>query len=379
MKILMFSSGFGGRTTTFIYNEVEYLSKKHDLLYICNNSINDNQYSYDYVKVIPYNWNSFLKKIQWKLWQYDIYLSFKDKTFATELNKEIENFKPDIIHCHFGYEGLKILDNIKDKTIPIILHFHGFCASQMMEKKSYIKKMRYYLDKKNVFPVFVTEHFKKRFQENKINISSSILLYCGIDIEKFKRNHYTKKDKKIFLQVSSLAEKKGQEYTINAFSKFIKNEENKNIELIITGDGAKKEQLIKLANELNVADYVNFVGNVSHQEAKRMMENADVFVHHSITAENGDQEGIPNAIMEAMAMELPVISTYHSGIPELVEDGVNGYLVNEKDIDTYAQRMHDILNWNYKPENRQRVIDKFEYIKHNEHLESFYKEIIDKT
>jgi glycosyltransferase involved in cell wall biosynthesis len=372
----MFSDNFGGRTTTFIYNEVEYLSQKHDLLYLCNKSINDNQFSYDYVDVIQYNWNSFFKKIQWKLWQSDLHLSFKNKDFANELNKEIEKFKPDIIHCHFGFEALKILENIRNKNIPIVVHFHGYCASQMMLKKSYARKMKYYLSQKNVFPIFVTEHFRKRFQDNKINVSKSILLYCGIDTEKFKRNHYTKKDKKTFLQVSSLAEKKGQEFTIRAFAQFIEKEGNKNFQLVITGDGANKELLIRLTQDFNIADYVKFVGNVSHQQAKELMESADFFVHHSVTATNGDQEGIPNAIMEAMAMELPIISTFHSGIPELVKDGVNGYLVQEKDIKTYAQRMHDILNWDYKTENRQRVIDYFEYYKHNQQLEEFYTKII---
>lgn len=375
----MFSDNFGGRTTTFIYNEVKYLSKKHDLLYICNKSINDNQYSYDYVKVIPYKWDTFFTKAQWKLWQHDIYLSFKNIAFANELNKEIEYFEPDIIHCHFGFEALKILDNIKNKTIPIVVHFHGYCASQMMLKKSYVRKMKYYLSQKNVFPIFVTVHFKKRFQENKINVTNSILIYYGINTSIFKRSNYSKKDKKVFLQVSSLAEKKGQEYTIKAFAQFLAKEENKNIELIITGDGSKKEQLEKLAQELNVSDYINFVGNVSHSRARDLMEQADIFVHHSITAENGDQEGIPNAIMEAMAMELPIISTYHSGIPELVEDGVNGYLVQEKDIETYAQRMQDILDWGCKPENRKKIVKNFEYLKHNQKLEMFYKEIIDKN
>ena len=80
------------------------------------------------------------------------------------------------------------------------------------------------------------------------------------------------------------------------------------------------------------------------------------------------KEGIPNAIMEAMAMELPVISTWHAGIPELVEDGVNGYLIEERNVEAYAKRMLDILHWKRIPANRFKIIEKFS-------IESHYKEL----
>ena len=80
--------------------------------------------------------------------------------------------------------------------------------------------------------------------------------------------------------------------------------------------------------------------------------------------------------MEAMAMELPVLSSYHSGIPELVTDGVNGYLVNERDIDTYALRMADIISWGKMKVNREVIADEFEIKKHIAKLEAFYLKII---
>ena len=75
-------------------------------------------------------------------------------------------------------------------------------------------------------------------------------------------------------------------------------------------------------------------------------------------------------------MELPVISTYHSGIPELVEDGVNGLLVKERDIEAYANAMEKILSWGYLPENRKKIEKYFEKEKHGALLESYYKEAI---
>ena len=107
-----------------------------------------------------------------------------------------------------------------------------------------------------------------------------------------------------------------------------------------------------------------------------MFENADYFIHHSIVDSRGDMEGIPNALMEAMAMELPVISSIHSGIPELVEDGVNGYLVKEKDVTNYAKRFEDILNFGYLSINREKVIEKFELRAHKRILSQLYQKSI---
>ncbi len=165
---------------------------------------------------------------------------------------------------------------------------------------------------------------------------------------------------------------------MKAFAKFLSAQELKNFKLILTGDGKRKDLLVELSEELNIQKYVEFVGFVSPAEAKELMQEADIFVHHSITTENGDQEGIPNALMEAMAMELPVLSTYHSGIPELVIDGTNGYLVQEKDVDSYALRMADIISWKQMKANRDTIAEEFEIGKHIAKLEAFYSKMLTK-
>ncbi len=376
MKILMYSDGFGGATTTFIYNEVKYLSKKHDLLYICNKINEPLAFTYKNVTQIKYKPNKIFNKIKWWLWQSDKYLSFKDKTYASQLNKIIKDFQPDIIHCHFAYEALMLLDNLQDFSIPVTVHFHGYGVSEMLSKKTYVKKIKYYLNKNNIYPIIVSKYFIEKLNAYHVNTKKSLLLYCGININQFvNKDKQKNKNNFVFLQVSSLSEKKGHEYTLRAFAKFIQKEKDKNIKLILTGDGERKQHLILLVEKLNITQYIDFVGNVSHQKAKELMEKADVFIHHSITAKNGDTEGIPTAIMEAMAMELPIISTFHTGIPELVENGINGYLVKEKDIETYAKRMQDILTWGKIKQNRNKIEKYFEYIKHNEILENFYYKI----
>lgn len=85
------------------------------------------------------------------------------------------------------------------------------------------------------------------------------------------------------------------------------------------------------------------MGKVVKEEVVTLMREADVFLHHSVTAENGDQEGIPTVIMEAMASGLTVVSTYHAGIPELIKDKETGYLVMEKDVDGYVKQLENVM------------------------------------
>jgi len=77
-----------------------------------------------------------------------------------------------------------------------------------------------------------------------------------------------------------------------------------------------------------------------------------------------------------MTMELPVLSTWHSGIPELVEDGVHGYLVKEKDIDEYALRMEKVMDWPYLPQSREKIERQFSLDAHTNGLLAIYEDVL---
>lgn len=371
MNILLYGFSFGKTTNMFINNEIKYLSEKHNVKCLCREYFDD--FKIDNVSVVHYDRTTLKEKIRFRLYQSDWSLSFKNKAYAKQANKIIDDFKPDIIHCHFAYEALMLLDNIKETNIPIIIHFHGYGASQCIKRKSYVQKMKNIIAQKNVFPIYVSDFMKQNLENVGIMMDRGIKLYYGINL-----NHFNPEDKQenqpfTFLQVSSLVEKKGIDYTIKAFGIFMKDKNKEDYQLILTGEDDKKLPILKnLVKELNIEECVIFYGNANREEVKQLMNNANVFVHHSITAKNGDQEGIPNAIMEAMAMKLPVLSTIHAGIPELVKDGVNGYLVKERDVTHYAERMNDVLTWKKKDENRAVIEDRFNMIKHNHALEQFY-------
>jgi colanic acid/amylovoran biosynthesis glycosyltransferase len=131
------------------------------------------------------------------------------------------------------------------------------------------------------------------------------------------------------LQAGRLIEKKGLKTTLRAFAKFRK--EFAAARLTIAGEGPQLDELQSLARELQLAGAVDFVSFVSQEKLRELFYSSHIFVHPSETGRDGNQEGVPNSMLEAMASGLPVFATRHGGIPEAVEDNVSGILVNERD------------------------------------------------
>lgn len=385
IKVLVFARSIGKKTLTFIYNELDSLSKREDItLRILTHSYeNQDKFPMEEVYLVPQRKVGNIEvKLRFKLRQWGVELGEWDASFRKEINKQIDEFQPDIIHCHFGDVGIRFYNNLSavHKQIPLILHFHGYDASQKLrESKSYRIQLKKLLKRENVQPIFVSKYMVNNVLNSGIVLNNHNLLYYGTNNAVFTREK-KQSTKCVFLQVSSLVEKKGHFFTLKAFKQFLTTLNNpQEYKLVITGGGDSLDNFKKLAKVLGIESFVKFTDWVNVDEAKVLMNEADFFVHHSVTATNGDKEGIPNAIMEAMSMELPVISTYHSGIPELVEDGVNGYLVEERDVDAYAQRMLDILDWEYKKINREKILNSFDKEKHADRLISLYQKTIRKS
>lgn len=381
MRILVFSDIFCEDTTTFIYNEVIGLTKKnHEVLYLCGERRNEEKFPFENVVVIPYLINHLLKKTRWYLEIYDKKLSFKNKVYSHQITKEIEAFAPDIIHCHFGYQALKLLDNFNYGKIPVAVTFHGYDATFKFKRKSYVNSLKKHINDWNVYVFLACAFFKENFIKNQISLDNGAVLYCGIDMEFFKRTQYNSHNKPFtFLQIASFHNKKGHHYTVMAFKKLIHDHPEFDCRLVFGGEGPHLNEIKKLVKLHKLDNKIIFKGLVSPVEVRQLLDEADCFVHHSITSDVGDSEACTNSIMEAMAMELPVISTLHGGIPEMVIDGLHGFLVKEKDIAAYAKKMWEIKNWGYKIENRNYIASKFEIGIHIQNLETGFKKIISKS
>jgi glycosyltransferase involved in cell wall biosynthesis len=115
---------------------------------------------------------------------------------------------------------------------------------------------------------------------------------------------------------------------------------------------------------------------LSPEQMIDMLSQANVFIQMSETATNGDKEGLPNVLLEAMSLELPILSTLHAGIPDIVLNGVNGILCEEKNEDAYLMGFREIVTWGLCPQNRERIVKHFSLTAHMQKLEELYTKIL---
>ena len=381
MRVLVFTDEYDYSYYTFIYNEIKKLEEAGAEIFVVCERVGKLKEGDTNYSCIPQPRNRLLQNIYLstsrRKW---FFIAFLYRYFR-ERKKILEAYKPDLVHVHFGDTAARLYFPLERsfQKYPFLVSFHGFDASHLLNRDHYVDLLRELLQRPNFFSIYVSKHLRNNLLEKGLPIDDkkSFLLYYGIDPDQFFRTRRVNNDVRIFLQISGFYEKKGHIYTLRAFSKFLERNEGR-ARLIIGGDGPLREEIMKNCAGLGLSHAVEFPGWISRDRAVELLNEADYFVHHSVTSETGDQEGLPNAILEAMSMELPVISTFHSGIPELVEDGVNGYLVAERDVDTYADRMEKILKWGYLPVNRIKISDKFSLKAHTGTLLDIYDKLAGK-
>lgn len=248
----------------------------------------------------------------------------------------------DIIHCHFGQRGLYGAA-LKDIGIrgKLVTSFYGGDLSYFVNQTN--KNIYNPLIKKGDLFLPLCDDFKNRllnlgFKKEKIKVHR-----IGMNLDKFNKiKHNFRKKEVILLTIARVVEKKGHKYLIKALPEIIKN--NQNLRYISVGDGELKENLFNLVKNLKLEKYVEFQNNVSSDKLSKLYAKASIYVLPSFTNIDGDTEGTPASIIQACASGLPIVSTYHAGIPEVVKDKVTGFLVNEKDSSGLAEKISYLIN-----------------------------------
>ncbi len=287
----------------------------------------------------------------------------------------------DIIHCQFGTLG-PIALSLKEAGIlngKLITTFRGIDISSHVDKQG----DRVYEDlfQQGNFFLANCDFFRQRAIKIGCDRMKIIVHGSGIDCSKFTFTpRYFPTDGTVRIATTGrLVEKKGIEYAIRGIAKLVKN--NSNLEYNIIGDGILKEDLQTLIRELNLTHIVKLVGYKQQEEIIEILDKSHIFIAPSVTAADGNQDAPVNTLKEAMAMGLPVISTFHGGIPELVEDGISGLLVPERDENAIANKLNYLLEhpqiW---PEMGKagcaRVKEKYDMNKLNDELVEIYQALL---
>jgi colanic acid/amylovoran biosynthesis glycosyltransferase len=287
----------------------------------------------------------------------------------------------DIVHCHFGPIGylavmLKAVGAIRGQ---IITTFRGYDIS------SYIKRRGDYtydilFNKGNLF-LCVSEQIKETLMNLGCAERKIIVHRSGVHLSKSHLNRPRPKTngKVQLLTVARLVEKKGIEYGIRSINKLLGKYPQ--IEYKIAGDGYLKNTLQILIDELKLTHHVKLLGWQRQEQIRVLLQEADILLAPSVTSQNGDREGIPGAIVEALACGLPVLSTRHSGIPEVVQDGESGFLVPERDAEALAEKLaylieHPELWPEMGRKGRTYVEEHYDIDSLNDRLVEIYQELV---
>jgi len=288
--------------------------------------------------------------------------------------------KYDVIHCQFGTVAPMTLELIEVGALQgkLVTSFRGHDITQDKE-----------ISNNNYFQLFkhgnrflpVSKSLKKLLIKSGCDEDKITILHSGIDCLKFEYKERTLKPNTPIklLSTARLIEMKGLRYAIEAVSLLIKK--GVNISYNIVGEGELKDELQALISHYNVTSNIKLLGWRDHEEVKKLLDESHIFLAPSITAENGEKEGIPNAVKEAMAMGLPIVATYHSGIPELVENNISGFLVAERDSLDLSKKIEQLcLHTDKWPEMsraaRKKIEDSFDIANLTDKLILTYKSIL---
>lgn len=276
----------------------------------------------------------------------------------------------DIVHAHWLIPQGIVQSFFKK---PYIVTGHGGDVTSL--NKGIFRKLKIRCLRKAKKVTVVSNYLKGKVQELVSELEPDVIP-MGVDTKKFGKqyfvsNYFGQGDKKVVLFVGRLAEKKGVTYLIEAMREI-------DALLVIVGDGPLRKQLEKQAEDIR--EKVVFMGSKTHEELKTIYASADIFAAPSVTAKDGDMEGMPTVIMEAFASKLPVIVTETGGIPDIIKHGENGMLIKDRN----AREIADAVNRLFRDSELQEkiVVSGYKCAKENDYsmvAEKYYnllKEIV---
>lgn len=300
--------------------------------------------------------------------------------FAMRLARTLESAR--IVHCHFGNVGriAAMILRLGRWQTRLVTTFHGYDVS----KQAYQPLSRYYapLIERGDLMLTVNSIWAERLKAAGADPARVHVHHMGINPNTIEGIGIARPDpaKVQFCMVGRMVPKKGHDVALRALAMLRRRRPELAISFVLVGEGPLLESLKAKAKADDLEDMAVFRGALGHESSLSAIGAADVFVLPSRTAADGDMEGIPVVLMEAMALGKPVISTRHSGIPELIEDGVSGLLADENDpagIAAAMERLVDDAQLRHRlgTSARQTVMAEFNEVTQGERLRQLYVDL----
>jgi glycosyltransferase involved in cell wall biosynthesis len=267
------------------------------------------------------------------------------------LRREFVRAKAEVVYVDFGTNAIYAVEAAKSLGLPIASSFHGFDITASLRSPSYCRRLKPVLEQSDAM-IVPSRHIRSLLENagapaEKIHVIAAgvNLAYCPVPDWACKRTGAP-----TVLSIGRLVEKKNPTGLVDAFR--IVHDAMPQTRLVMVGDGPLKDDVLRRVGEQGLEGVVTLTGAQPHSVALEHLSAAWVFAQHSVTAPNGDQEGLPVSVMEACACGVPVVATLHSGIPEAIDEGQTGYLVREHDLAAMGERILQLLR---NPDEARRM------------------------
>jgi colanic acid/amylovoran biosynthesis glycosyltransferase len=369
-NVLSFVSCFLPNEMLHVYRQVSNLEKFKS--YVITRKINNlDKFPFKNLSLLKKPATRFIKRYYLRLLKRPVTLSRYEVNQILDYSQSIGGA---LLHIYQGDVALRSTDLLKLYNGPKVVSFHGADLSDHLSD-DYLKLWRC-----SDFFLCRCEAFKDKLINMGCPAEKIRLNYTGVPLpQRFKASGHS--DRKIFkiLQVCRLVDKKGLDLSIKALR--LARDSGVEATLSIAGDGPLLKKLKILAQDLKLENNIKFLGFLDDEGLKRAYLDAHLFCHPSRLTKAGDREGIPNSIAEAMSYGLPVVSTAHSGIPEIIQNNHSGILVSNESpkliadaIVKLAKRKEYLADLGSQA--RMRIENKFSIKKCVNDLEAIYTEAL---
>jgi glycosyltransferase involved in cell wall biosynthesis len=251
------------------------------------------------------------------------------------LRRFLARNKVEAVLAEFGPTATLVMEACKKMRVPLVAHFHGFDAYRRSTLESYSSR---YTELFEAAAALIAVSRDMQAQLVSLGAPAPKIHYnsCGVDPSMFKGANPLHSSP-TFVAIGRFVNKKAPHLTLLAFKRTLGNVPE--ARLLMIGDGPLWEACDQMRRSLGLSGSVELLGRRSQAEVAAVMKKARAFVQHSITTHDGDSEGTPVAVLEACASGLPVVATRHAGIKDAVIHEKTGFLVNEGDINSMAEKM----------------------------------------
>ena len=250
----------------------------------------------------------------------------------------LRNISANAAIVEYGTSAYVFAPILEEKNIPFIITFHGYDCSTYLGFLWYQSAI-VELCNSSIAVVVPSNHLRRRLQlagipKEKITVEPCAPVYKELPKAQPPTKHRV-------VALGRLTEKKCPEALVLTAQLVLEQFPEAHFHFL--GDGALRPRVENLIQKLRLEDSITLHGAIEHSTAMQHLASATVFIQHSVTSSNGDQEGFPVAIAEALGMGIPVVSTFHSGITEAIDHGVSGLLSQEHDFEEMAKHVNQLL------------------------------------